>query len=412
MIVEFRVKNYLSIKDEIVLSMEASSSTSRLKENICEENKTKLLKSIAIYGGNATGKSNLIKAVNFFRAMIVNSQNHQFGAKINIAPYKLDSKITNQPTKFEITFILNSIKYTYGFSCTKDKIINEYLTSVSGPGRPKELFKRIDTKNFNFTSDVSKQKRIKDDTNENQLYLSKVALSNYENLKSIYSFLSEDVIINVNHLWARYTKDKLHKDSKFKRWAVDILKKGDFGGITNIKTEIKERSVKGFDFQVGETVSVKEINKEKEEYLDVKFVHKDDKKKDVFFEEIEESYGTLKTFSMLGPIYDALKKGKTLFIDEFEINLHPEITRFLLKLFHSKHNKKNSQIIFTTHDTSLLRGKDLLRRDQIYFTEKEPNKSTKLYSLMDYNVREDVDFQNIYLNGKVGGVPFVDESYV
>ncbi len=412
MLIEFKVENYLSIKDEICLSLECSSSTSILKSNCFEKNKYKLLNSIVIYGANATGKSNLIKAVWFLKAMVQNSQNHKFGDKINVEPYKLESKNAKEPSRFEMTFILEKKKYIYGFSCTKEKIVDEYLTETSGPGRPRELFRRNNTKEFTFNSDIPQQKRIGQETNENQLYLSKIALHNYAPLEEIYNFFNKKIVAGSNQQWGAYTKQLLSQDKDFKSWAIEILKKGDFGGIKDIQSEIKERDIQQFEFKFGEETSLEKSERGKEKYLDLKFIHKNEKNENILFDENEESVGTLKTFNMLGPIYDILKNGMIVFIDEFEINLHPEITRFLVKLFHSDHNKMQGQIVFTTHDTSLLRGNELFRRDQVYFTEKAPNKNTTLHSLMDYKLRESIDFQNAYLNGKVGGMPFVDESYL
>ena len=119
----------------------------------------------------------------------------------------------------------------------------------------------------------------------------------------------------------------------------------------------------------------------------------------------------IKLCNILGPIYDILNTGKTLFIDEIESSLHPNITEFIIKLFHSKHNKKNGQLIATTHDTTLLKNKDLFRRDQVYVCSKVPNKMTKLRSFADFDLRESLSFENAYLNGRVGGLPFIDETF-
>lgn len=412
MLIDFKVENYLSIKDEVCLSLECASSTSNLKKNCFTENKYKLLNSLVIYGGNATGKSNLIKAVWFMKNMIAGSQNHKFGDILNVTPYKLDPKKSKEPSKFEINFIIGSKKFTYGFSCTKEKIIEEYLTSTPGLGRPKELFRRRKTNNFNFTSGIPRQKRITEETNNNQLYLSKIALHNYEPLKEVYSFLTDNLVVGTSTQWGVQTKERLNEDKNFKKWVLNILKKGDFGGISGIEMRMEKKEVHEFELKFGKKSILNSWGREKREILDLKFVHKDKNNKKILFDETEESMGTIKTLNMLGPIYDILEKGIIVFIDEFETNLHPEITRFLVKLFHSEHNKKQGQIIFTTHDTSLLRGNNLFRRDQIYFTEKKPNQSTSLHSLMDYDIRENIDFQSAYLNGKVGGMPFVDESYV
>jgi AAA15 family ATPase/GTPase len=201
-------------------------------------------------------------------------------------------------------------------------------------------------------------------------------------------------------------------DAKFNDWVMDVMRKADFGGIVDIKINKHKIPVSGIEFKFDSgVVSHKQLEKKEEEIYDLTYIHKTEKGEVVTFKENLESAGTNKTLDILGPIYNILETGKTLFIDEFDLNLHPNITEFIIKLFHSNHNKKNGQLIVTTHDTTLLKNKDLFRLDQVYICSKAPNKWTELNSLADFDLRESLSFENAYLNGRVGGLPFIDETF-
>ncbi len=409
MIIETSVENYLSIKEKATLSLDSSSSK-KLPDNLIEIPKNeKLLKSAVIYGANASGKSNIIKSVFFIWNMVKNSHSFNIDVKIPRVPFKLEESYLKKPSKFEIIFIHNNVKYKYGFSCNDNQFVEEYLYHWP-KGRESKIFSRKNTKEFDFTNDKKQQELIKSQTNDNVLYLSRATQLGYKGTREAYDFIVKSLVINYSPVWEGLTIKNIYEDNKLKDKVIEILQKADFGGIVDIKVAMDKREVKGFEFKIEkEKTLMNPLKPQEQEFYDFKFVHKMKNGKLVDFEFNEESNGTKRTLAMLGPIFDILESGKVAFIDEFEINLHSNITKFLIKLFNSKLNKKNAQLIFTTHDTTLL-DNEIFRRDQIYICSKDKENSSKLNSYIDYNLREDSDFEKVYLNGRVGGLPFIDET--
>ena len=413
MLIEFKVSNFYSIKDEVVLGFKASHSK-ELTKNIIPYKHVGLLKSIGIYGANATGKSNIIKAIYFVWGLTKFSHSYNAETKIPPTQFKLDNKNLTKPSSFEITFTKNNVRYQYGFSCLDSKVLEEYLfkwDDTSNKPRRATVFRRENIKEFKFNVDKKKQQMIASQMSENVLYLSRAAAFNFDKVRDVYDFLVNDLIVNFNPSWNEYTKINAASNSELKNRIVDILQKADFGGISDIVIKRKEaKMVVGI--QANLTSNGVKFNPipETDKYIYVaKFLHKISPEETVEFNEWEESNGTIKMFSLLGPIFDILDNGKVMVIDELETSLHPSISEFIVRLFHSKLNKKNAQLIFTTHNTNLLNS-EVLRRDQIYITSKEPNKGTRLDSLIKFKLREGMDFQRVYLTGRVGGLPFIDET--
>lgn len=408
MLLEFSVENYLSFKERVTLSMESSSGT-KLPQNIIRTPKNKrLLKSIAIYGANSSGKSNLIRAISFMHGMVTSSHNFNIDTKIEVKPFKLDDECYKNPSRFEIKFLYENVTYRYGFSCNSHKIVDEYLFYATGKKEYK-IFERTDTENFSFGVDEEQQELIKSQVIENTLYLSRATQLKYQKTRNPYLFIS-DIAVNINPFWGNYTVRKLHEDPEFKNKILEIIKKADFGGIENIdvKKDRKPTQTVNFNFNQKNESSI-QVENSIDDFFEVKFIHENENGEKVYFDPTEESLGTNKTLAILGPLFDIMENGKIAVIDELDSSLHAEITRLLIRLFHSNKNKKNGQLIFTTHDTSLL-DNELFRTDQIYFCSKEPNKNTKLSSLLDYDVRQVTDFERAYLSGRVGGIPFIDET--
>lgn len=412
MIIDISIENFLSIREKVVLSLEASSGSKSLFKNMIKgPNHDNLLKSIAVYGANASGKTNVVKAILFMYSMVINSHTHNVGNRINRIPFKLDATSEKKPSKFEINFIMNGVTYKYGFSFDNEKIINEYLY-YTPKGRKALIFKRKNTTKFTFTIDKTKQEQIKNQTLENTLYLSRAAQLKYERVMEVYKFFKEDIIIQNKYSpqWANYTITQIYENPRIKRKILEILKAADFGGIEDIKIKKERRPVKQIMLEIGKEILSKKDSED--DFYDVKICHRkktsDGREIIIDFDIDEESEGTKKTFVMLGPILDILERGKILIIDELESSLHPEIAKLLIKLFNTKNNK-NSQLIFTTHNTNLLDNK-LFRRDQIYFTSKKPNESTKMSSLLDFKLRQEADFERAYLNGRFNALPFIDET--
>ena len=416
MIVQISIENYLSIKDRIVLSLDSSASKKLPQNTIRISDKEKLLKSAVIYGPNASGKSNIIKSIEFVKKMVKVSHQFNVNDKIPWNPYRLDEKSSKKPSKFEILFIQNKIKYKYGFSCNDKKITEEYLYYWPS-GRESLIFRRSSGNRFRFTADKTQQNLIKRQIRDNTLYLSRATQLGYEKIKDAYSFFDREIIIKKRHYWEchHYLEDlsqKIYENQNIKNKLIEVLQKADFGGINDIKIN---RTRRRLGYREARLINMnkfaKQTNRNAHEY-EIKFVHKKTGGRYVEFNVYEESTGTIKTLHLLGHFFEILKRGKTLVIDELESSLHPAITTFLVKLFNSKeHNRRNAQLIFTTHDTTLL-NPELLRRDQIYICSKRPNKHTVLTSLLDFDIREDSDFKSAYLSGRVGGVPYIDETFV
>ncbi len=419
MFIEYKVSNFLSIKDEVVLSLDSTAS-SKLPGNYFHELDYKLLKTAAIYGPNASGKSNIMKSFHFALDIIRNSQQYKVDTRFLNIPFLNDETSRSEPSKFEFTFIKNSTKYIYGFSILPEGIVEEYLYYKPEGENKKTFFKRNEGskgKRFKFLLDRKDQEKWGKETIKQKLYLPKAVNDyNYGKMKEVYEYLANDLIMVLqvfNPNWGKYTRERMISDERFKKWCLDIIKKADFGGIEDIIVKKEKRTLSGIEFKLeGESFQSKPMIKKEEEYFDLDFVHLDEKGDEVLFKENMESTGTNKTLNMLGPIYDIIETGKTLFIDEFELNLHPNITEFIIRLFHSKQNRKNGQLVITTHDTTLLKKSDLFRRDQVYICTKEPNRSTDLSCLVEFDLRESINFENAYLNGRVGGLPFIDESII
>jgi len=408
MLIEFSVENFLSFKERVTLSMEPSSGT-KLPQNVIKTSKKgRLLKSVAIYGANSSGKSNLIKAIAFMHGMVTSSHNFNINTEIKVFPFKLSPECYKSPSLFEIKFTHENSTYRYGFSCDSKRIVDEYLFYTTGK-KEKKIFERKNTENFSFGIDNEQQEFIKSQVIENTLYLSRATQLKYQKTRVPYLFIS-NLVININPLWGNYTIRKLHEDPELKTKILEILKKADFGGIEDIYIKKEAKPIQKVNFNLNQkNESSIQIGNSIDDFFEVKFTHKNENGKKINFDSTEESEGTNKTLAILGPLFDIMENGKVAVIDEFDTSLHPKITRLLIMLFHSDKNEKNGQLIFTTHDTTLL-DNELFRTDQIYFCSKEPNKYTELSSLLDYNVRQVTDFERVYLNGRVGGVPLIDET--
>ncbi|WP_434685836.1 AAA family ATPase [Pseudanabaena minima] len=426
MLIEFNVENYRSFRDEANFSMVAAKIVSKDKkldqENIIQvDSKLSLLKSAVIYGANASGKSNLHAALRFMRWFVLNSSKEsQEGELIAIEPFRLSTETEQQSSVFEIIFILNKRKYRYGFEVTTQEVISEWLFDVPST-RERKLFIRennqIDVKK-SFSEGIGLEIR----TRANALFLSVVSQWNGKTAKEILHWFNTLSIAepNANDGRNRRYTIKCFEDGLYKPEIIEFIKKLDLG-ISGIEIEP--------DFSMVPQVLQDRLTEESLKVLgrkSVKTLHwkysQDGGKSPVFFDlDANESEGTRRLFALAGLLIDTLKQGKILFIDEFDSSIHPLITCAVINLFNSKDtNPKNAQIIFITHDTNLLSHK-IFRRDQVWFAEKDEQGSTHLYSLAEYKipteedskedtfkkVRNDASFEDNYIHGKYGAIPFI-----
>ncbi len=408
MLIKFSVQNYLSFKDLNTLDMLPASIGQHEEHLLCVSN-YKLLKSAAIFGANASGKSNLFKAMGFAKIFVLeSSKESQAGEKISVIPFLLSTETENEPSLFEFTFIQNNIKYRYGFRLNNTEVVDEWLFE-SKKIKESLLFERH-LQEFNISNKFKEGNKVKELTRKNALLLSVAAQFNGKISENILDwFLNLNIISGLfgySPIALDYINNPQYKDD-----FIDILKIADFS-IEDFR--LQERNIaevpKFIQKEINRTL--KETGKELKLMPEIKTLHGKYNSKSELVENVEfdlmhdESKGTQNLFSLLGPILETIKDGSVLIIDELESNLHPLISRFLIKMFNIKN--KSAQFIFNTHDTNLLSNK-FFRRDQIYFINKNRYGQSELYSLYDYNIRYDRTFDKDYLEGRYKAVPFIDD---
>ncbi|EAM0354811.1 ATP-binding protein [Campylobacter coli] len=419
MLIEFRVENFLSVQDEQVLSMMASKDNTFFDSHTNGDKKLALLKSSVIYGANASGKSNIIKALAIMKKIVISSANGQRGDKLPIIPFLLGNE-DNKSTKFEIIFIQNDTKYQYGFILNSEKILEEWLLVFGESNRAQKWFERIynekeEKYNYSFGAKFLGSKQLwENSTRDNALFLSVAIQLNNEQLKPVFDFFLKYIRVTCTDSWndgQEVTIDILRQD---KQKIISYLKRADLD-IEDIvveetelnKTNLMQENIPQEIKQMMQTDLEKGARLKK---TDIKTIHTNQQGKQILFDMLElESQGTQKFFKLIGPWVEALEQGYTIVVDELNTHLHPLMTKFLVNLFHNEDlSKSNAQLIFTTHDTSIL-NQDVFRRDQIWFCEKQ-NKATKLYPLSDFKVRKDkTNLENDYLLGRFGALPYFKE---
>lgn len=417
MLVEFTVKNYRSIKDEQVLSL-AKAKGDELENSNCfipdAPSTVPLLRSAAIYGANAAGKSNIIHAMMEMESIVRNSaSSNQEGDEISVTPFLFDDDSQDEPSEFEMVFINEGVRYQYGFAATKYNIVEEWLIAYP-KGRPQRWFSRsfnakTQSSDYKFGDSLTGQKSVwQSATRTNALFLSTAVLLNSEQLKPVFNWFKKKLRPADVGGWGPSYTATLCDEEVTKKRILSFLKAADFN-IHDIKVEKQKFDLDMLPDEIPESAKAGIIKELKEkEFLDIKTIHKTNSNKLVPLDFEEESDGTQQFFSFIGPWLDTLKNGYILVIDELHDSLHPKMVKYLVGLFHNdRTNPKNAQLIFTTHETSIL-NQDVFRRDQVWFCEKNKSQATSLYPLTDFSPRK--DRENIemgYLSGRYGALPYV-----
>lgn len=395
MILEFYVSNYLSIKDGLKISFVATS----LKDSLSESNDMialsdtglMLLRSAVIYGANASGKSNVLKAMAFYRHFITDSfKNSQAGEAIDVENFRLNATSIYEPTTMEATFIVGDFIYRYGFEVDSKVVRSEWLYQRTNKKRAKEIeiFYRTEEKtSVHQKSPLLLELVNKRMVRDNALLLSAAAQFNEPKAVNILQWMNDIRVIFGNEeekLWNQAIKSL--DDENLRLRITNFAKYADLGIESIVK--IDNRIVSNH----------RQFDDEGRETSDVAFSFSGN-----------ESEGTIKYFSLSYPIIDTLDNGKLLIIDELDSKLHPLLVRKIISLFNSaKTNPKGAQLLFTTHDTFLLSA-GMFRRDQIWFTQKDSFGATEAYSLVEYKVRSNTLFERDYLLGKYGATPIIGE---
>lgn len=408
MLIEFEVGNYLSFKDPVRLSMVAANPIKEfIEENTFQAGRYRLLKSAAIYGANASGKSNLLAAMAFMRRLARGSSKEtQVQEPIDVVPFKFDAATENAPSHFQISFLLKERRYRYGFEVDRKAVRKEWLFCAEKQ-KEEPLFLREDD-GIEVGADFAEGNGLEEKTRSNALFLSVVAQFNGETAGGILKWFGDfKQLQGLQDLrYSGYTS-RLLQSENMRRVLLDFIRGADVGieDLTVSVEPLDEEALKGLPERIQERMR-------KQPPIKVSAVHpkfrdgvKEGSVTTDFFS--EESEGTKKLFCIAGPLWDCLTNGYAVAIDEIDARLHPRLTKGIVRLFNSSaSDARNAQLIFATHDTNLL-NEDILRRDQIWFTEKTPQGATDLYSLAEMKVRNDAAYEKNYIAGRYGAIPFL-----
>ena len=414
MLINFKVRNFRSIKSEIILDLQASSDDTMSKQTVFEDGKKSLLKSIAVYGANASGKSNIFKAMIVFRIMILESlMRSSTPMELPNEYFKLDTKTLNKPSHFEMTFTIGGESFVYGFEIKKQEIHAEWLHQEKGKKILFDRKKQEITSNKNYFKEATAV--LKKQTTEKVLFLTLLASNNGEISKKIVHFVQNINIIPGTDRGGTldFSFGEFLKDANTAKEMKRMLTQADFG-IVDIKASqklISTEDIKNMPDKFKELLfkSESKITQRKLDFLHNKYSNGKLEGTEALDFFAEESEGTQQMFALSAPIIDTINNAKILFIDEIDASLHPILCQYLISIFNSKSkNKKNAQLIVSTHDISLL-DDEIFRRDQIYFTEKTKEGETNLFSLMDISERKGVDFAKRYMEGRYNALPYIAE---
>ena len=414
MLVEFRAKNFRSLRDEQVLSLVASTDKTLLDTHALATGLTAaphLLKIAVVYGANASGKSNLIKALQYMRGVVVESAAFQPGQTFDrLQPFKLDASSGTQPTAFEVTFILGGVRYQYGFAMNAQRIVSEQLL-VYKAFKPQRWFaRRFDAESgkdvYEFGPSLKGAKNLWEGaTRPNALFLSVAVQLNSEALRPVFDwFANRLVIFNEQSPLSPHFSMQMLKHEARRKAICEFLRAADIS-IADIEVATKQAIVHTIQFDLATGKREEAVGEQAVD--EVKFHHITENGKAVF-DLKDESSGTQQLLFLTGPILDILNKGLTLVVDELDTSLHTLLVQALIRLFHRPEvNTGGAQLIFTTHDTSLLDAYGLFRRDQIWFVEKHLDQSSSLYPLLDFSPRKNEALERGYLQGRYGALPFL-----
>ncbi|MCC5608290.1 ATP-binding protein [Nostoc sp. CHAB 5834] len=428
MLVDFTVENYRSIKEPVTLSAVAQKQSDRQTSQSSKRKRVKsdheiapgyhvegwdieLLPVLAIFGANASGKSNVIQALDYLLLIMVYGTQEvvKFQRILKYAkldPFKLDSISAQKSTRFELRTLFNNNIYTYSLVINKNNIISEDLDyALNKTKRTRRLFHRQwDESNKKFiwkTGDdfAGAHNQLQDSIRENELFISTLGKLKVDVIESLLRWLK-----------ARWVGINLGNEM-YDITSITLLQGTDHP----IANEIFEEAltiVRKFDTGLSRIDMVKKYDDPSD--YNIYAVHNTHDGNEIQWLFDEESLGTQRLFNLAFQIVVVMKIGGLIIVDELGTNIHPNIVKSIIKIFQNpKTNPRNAQLILTSHDNTLQRN-NLLRRDQIWFTQKRPDQSTELYPLTDFHVRNDLAIDKAYLDGRFGAVPFIpsDEEMI
>jgi len=421
MIVSFSFENWMSFRDKVTISAVASKQLTHVERvPLSEKYKIRILPVLGIYGGNASGKSNIFKALRFARKLIVEGTG--VGDEIDVQPFLLSSEFADRPSRFWFELLINEEIYEYSFSVTRENVFEEKLVEIK-PSTEKVLYERKKNNRIVIYSKDKDLEYIGRSTRGNQLFLTNCMILNNEEYKDIYRWFRYVLKMisptaQFGNLW-----DILDKNKPYYKWINNMFKELDTGIIRLDSEDVEDAFIKDIakddedlDFLLGNIEERYFTHKKNGEKLIKRLVlyHEGKGGTEVKFSPSQESDGTMRLLDLLPAfllcemslkVKDRLS-GIVSFVDELDRSIHYLLLRRLLERMLLSCNKDSrSQLIFTTHDL-LLMDQELLRRDEILFVERDDFGISSVIPLNEYKgVRLDKDIRKSYLQGRFGGVP-------
>ena len=415
MLIDFTVENFRSFSDAQTFSMIAAKDLSK-PQSVVETGAFRLLKAAALFGANASGKSNLMKSFRVMDRFIGDSATRiNLGDPIaGIEPFRLDRHWQTKPSSFAIRLLINGTEYQYGFSATRDRVHKEWLYLKRAGGRvtpavSREYDPALDNTHWQTHGELREQaaEAVKA-TRDNGLFLSQAAQMNVDFVKELFLWFRRrlwcfDLSMPPINL-VQQTAQRISEDEHLRSRVERLVRDADFGigSLSAKKVPVSLHAIP------------KEIRKALSQFRDAEHyeirtrheVHNLEEPVEFSLED-EESFGTQRFFGIVGRILQSLDNGDLLVVDEFDCSMHPHLTRKLVELFlNGEANPKGAQLLFATHDSTLMDPR-FLRRDQIWLSEKNERGATQLFSLceIEKTPRKREAFEKRYLAGRYGGVP-------
>lgn len=409
MLVHFKTSNFLSFKEEMMFSLQAAAIKDFVDQNVFQEDATKLrlLKGAVLYGNNSAGKSNLIKALHFVKNIVLDSAKDLQSIE-EVEPFKLSTTTGKRPSFFEVEFIASTRRFRLGFEVDKTHVIGEYLLEIKKTTETILYNRRL--QEFDFADEFKNEAYGLDTrTRPDALFISVLAQFNSPTALSVVNWVRQILFLYDIDFRRHFNRTiKMISDEKQRIAIQKILKAGRLGfQDVQIKKRVPENTwnllpddfKRAFRASLSEEFQVSTIHPKYDESGKIVSTVELDLVK-------EESLGTQKYFALAGYIFDALRNGKLLMIDELDSKLHTLLASLIIRIFNSvDDNPNHAQLVFTTQNTNFL-SEDLLRRDQIYLLVKNDFGATELKTLHDLGVRNDASYEKDYLKGEYGAVPY------
>lgn len=417
MLIEFRLRNYRCFRDEQILSMVATSDSTH-SENLIDleiPGIPKLLRSAVVYGANGSGKTTLLTAFNVLDQFVTRSFIQGPGAKIPVSPFAFDEETIKSPTDFEVIFIKDNARYQYGFSVDERRVYKEWLYGAPNGREGKFFVRSWNEKKKLYDYDWGKGNLLKGEkeiirakTRENALFLTTAAFLDHPQMKKIYEWFTPGLEGWGSNEIPLPRVAEILGNEEYKKQLLSLLKSAD---LSIEDFSITEKDINLSDSMSDELRSVLSSLPEKSKrQIKVTMYHKTEDDRIIGLDWNKESKGTRRLFEIGAAIIQALhEECGVVYVDEIDSSLHPLLSRAIIQTFHNpKANYRNVQLIFNTHDTTLL-DPELFRRDQIWFTERKQDYSSTLYPLSDFRPRKEESLAKNYLQGRYGAIPFIGD---